>query len=537
MVKKISLIKVIILFCFLPEINAQDLSGVGELFCRVLSADSEFPVYYATIKISGTNRGLIADEEGEFRLPNNIGVSEKIKLSSIGYKTKEITVKELKTDQINIIYLESNIEDLDAVTVVSSSKPKKQERRFSAKQIVLKALSSISLNYPEKPFSYIGYYRDYQQPIDDSYEYISKRHKNSTQYINLNESIIEVFDAGFGTDYLTNNQNQTVVYSYNQNKTFAQDDMLAVPYDNKNKKYLKNVFIPPFGGNELNVLNITNAIRNHDRTSFSFIDVLDDNFIKNHFFSIEGISYLDDIPIYEINFVTEERASGKSHSGKGKIFISKENFAIHKLHYELYGQNKKAPLYEATIEYVPIKGKMYLNYITFNNKFQAGSDHYFKIMATDLDTDDMFFDVYFNNVLDKNTLYPIHKKFKVVYTYKEEKVKIKQVIALDDRIRVVLDKEQLFSLPNFKLDNLSEVLRLKIRNVKDTDGKVLHEIPKVILNQYREVFIQEVFLGKKLEGDMRLMNKNSPLSEAAINPFKDKDKYWVNTPLKRIKKH
>ncbi len=532
MIKKILIVKVVLFFSFLHGINAQDQPKTFELLCRVLDADSSFPVYYATIKLSGTNRGVIADDQGEFRLPVDLDVSKKIRLSSIGYKTKEVAVKELKNGQINIIYLEPNVEGLDEVILISKQK---KERQLNAKQIIAKALNSIPLNYPQEPFSYIGYFRDYQQPIGDSYERVAKKQKSSAQYINLNESIIEVFDAGFGTDYLTNNRNQTLVYSYNKNATFVQDSTLAIPYDNKSKKYLKNVFIPPFGGNEFNVLNITNAIRNHDRSSFSFIDILDKDFIKNHFFNLEGISYLDDTPIYELSFVSESFASGQLHFAKGKIFISKETFAIHKLNYQLYGQDRKAPLYGVTIEYAPIGKKMYLNYITFNNKFQAGSDHYFKIKNIDFNVEEMYFDVYFNNELDKNTIDPFYKKIKVTYTYKEHKVKVKEVLVLDDRLRVVIDKQQLLSLPDFKLENLAEVIRLKIKNVKDTNGKVLNEIPKVSLNQYREVFVQEVFPSKTIEGDVKLMNKNAPLSTSPINLFKNKDKYWVNTPLKKNK--
>ncbi len=533
MLKKVKRgLNVIILF-FLCTVNAQNQTEVCEVFCRVLATNSDIPVYYATIKVSGTNRGVIADSEGEFRLPCDLIASDKIVLSSIGFKTKEVAIKELRAGKVNIIYLEPVIVDLDAVNLVAK---KKKERKLPAKLIVLKALNNIPLNYPKTPYSYIGYYRDYQQPIGNSYQHISTNHNKSAQYINLNEGLIEVFDAGFGTDYLTNDQNQALIYSYNKNATFLQDSALSIPYDNVNKKYLETVFIPPFGGNEFHVLNITNAIRNHNSSSLSFIDVLDKNFINNHFFSLKGIVYLNDTSIYEIDIITNSTASGNEHFAKGKIFVAKENFAIHKLQYETYRQRKKTPLYGVTIEYMPIDQKMYLNYITFNNKFEAGSDQYFKIKTMDLNTDEMFFDVYFNTKLDKNSIYPIHKKFKATYTYKNEKVKIKKVQPLKDRLRVVIDKEQLFSLPGFKLDNLKEVLRLKIKNVKDTDGRVLNDIPKVELNQYREVFVQEVFPGKQVEKGVKLMNKNAPLSTSAINDFEEIHKYWVNTPLKKNKK-
>ncbi|WP_282080148.1 carboxypeptidase-like regulatory domain-containing protein [Aquimarina algiphila] len=534
MIFKKALFFVITIFCCcLQRINAQNQFDQDQFFCRILDEDSKTPIFYATVKLLGTNRGVIADDEGQFRLPSTLDVSGKISLSSIGYRTKEIVIGKLLSNQINIIYLKPNVEELDAVTLVSG---RKKKRRFTARQIIKKALQNIVLNYPKKPFSYIAYYRDYQQPVDDSYRVLSNQ-KKSTQYINLNESIIEVFDAGFGTDYLTNKQNQTLLYSYHRNETFAQDSALAIPYDNVKEKYLESVIISPLGGNELNVLNITNAIRNHDRMSFSFIDVLDVDFLKNHFFSLQGIRYLDDTPIYEINFVAEDAASGALHFAKGKIFIAKENFAIHKLNYEVFKQKKKNALYRVALEYAPIKGKMYLNYITFNNKFQVNTDYYFRIENIFLDLDNMFFDVYFNRKLDKKTITPISNKFKITYTSKEHKVRIKDVLTFDDHLRIVIDQEQLFSIPDFNFKNFSEDIKLKIRNISDIDGNVINEIPKVTLNQYREIFVQEVFPGKKIKDTTKTMNKYAPLSTSEINLFKDKDKYWVNTPLKKHTGH
>ncbi len=532
MLKRMFLLKLIVFCNLLSEINAQDQQEVCELFCRVVSAESGFPVYYTTVKLSGTNKGVIADHEGQFRLPCNLVDSDKIILSSIGYKTKKLDIKELQTDKINVVYLEPHLESLEAVTLTSK---KKRERKLPARLIVLRAIKNIPLNYPKLPYSYIGYYRDYQQPIGDSYTRITKQHQKDAQYINLNESIIEVFDAGFETDYFENESNQALLYSYDQNKTFIQDKALAIPYDNKKKKYLNNVDIFPFGGNEFSILKIINAIRNHNRHSFSFANVFNKNFERNHFFSLQRITSLDDQPIYEIDFVTDASVSGENHFAKGSIFISKKNFAIHKLHYELHKINEKTSIYEVTIEYVPIKNKMYLNYITFNNKFKSNSDHYFKVKEINFDPKGMFFDVFFNNELDENTIHPVHRKFKVTNTDKKHKVKIERALVLKDRLRIFVDKQQLRSLPNFSFKNLSEMMKLDINNVKDTNGKVLNRIPRFVLNQYREMFVQEVFPEKEINKNLQFMDKNIPLSESVINSFVDKHKYWVNTPLKQGK--
>ncbi|WP_281990041.1 carboxypeptidase-like regulatory domain-containing protein [Aquimarina aggregata] len=532
MVKKLFFITLLYYCTCLNVIQAQDHVDANQLFCRVLEEGSKQPILYATVKFIGTNRGLISDDRGEFRLPLDLNTIEKIEISSIGFGTKEISVKELRKDQINIIYLKSKVEELDAVALVLKKKKLPQP---SAEEIVAKALRRIPMNYPKTPFSYIGYYRDYQQPADDSYSKLYKG-KGSVQYVNLNEGIIEVFDAGFGTDYFGDNKNQTLLYSYGRNATFIQDSTLSVPYDNDKKKYLKDVTISPLGGNELSVLNITDILRNHDKVTFSFVDMFDKDFMKNHFFTLEGLSYLGDIPIYKIGFLTEAKIAGTLHYGKGKIYISKENYAIHKFNYEMYEKDKeikKSPLYAATLEYKDINGKMYLNYLTFNNKFQANSDHYFKVKKTVFDEEDLFFDVYFNRKFDKKTISSKKNRFKIEYTYKQEKINVKEVLIFDDYVRVLIDKNQLLSSPDFNKSTLKRDLRLTIKNIKDIDGNLLDKIPSVKVNQYREIFVQEVFPGKKVDKRLKVMNKYAPLLESEINQLEEKEKYWVNTPLKR----
>ena len=81
---------------------------------------------------------------------------------------------------------------------------------MSAGRIVKEAIKRIPNNYPVDPFSYIGYYRDYQQVTDSSY-LADMNFEDKHTYINLNEGVIQVFDAGFGTNRLTDELNQTVL--------------------------------------------------------------------------------------------------------------------------------------------------------------------------------------------------------------------------------------------------------------------------------------------------------------------------------------
>lgn len=60
--KKLYFIFLLTLLCF--KVNAQQ-----ETLGRVIDTKTKEPIVFATIRIKNTNLGVIADEEGYFRLP------------------------------------------------------------------------------------------------------------------------------------------------------------------------------------------------------------------------------------------------------------------------------------------------------------------------------------------------------------------------------------------------------------------------------------------------------------------------------------
>ncbi len=528
MANKLFLAIICLTLCFLPGAYTQDTGG--EIVCKVIRADSGAPVFYSTVKLFGTNRGTIADDKGQFRLPGSLNSSQKIILSSIGYEIKEVYISDLKPNTLNLIYLQPSIDKL--ATVVLRSKKKK--RRLSAKRIVKKAIASIKENYSQTPFSYIAYYRDYQQPIDSSYV-LNTDQEIYPEYINLNESILHVFDAGFDTDHLDNDDNQTVLYSYLRNEDFVRDSLFTVPYDNYKKKYLKDVVIPPLGGNELNLLTLTDAVRNYNKRSFSFVESLKLDFVKNHRFKLNKVNYLDDIALYEIDFYSYKDITKSTYRGKGKIYISKEDYAIHKLSYGLYGSKNEFPLYAVNIEYKKNGEKMYLNYITFNNRFEIYGDPSFAIEEIIYNVNNSSFDVVFNKDFDRLSIKTSRKKIKL--SYEEQKIDIEDVLLFSRHIRIKVNKKQMQKIPNLNAEGLSKNIKLLMKGITDTKGNVLNEAPKLALNQYREIFVQEVFTESRLEPRFKVVDKQAPLSASEINEFNNKHLYWINTPLKKNKKH
>ncbi len=480
------------------------------------------------------NRGTHADFNGNFEIPLKHHKNGIIKISSIGYKNKEIKLSNLKKEATNIIYLKKSNNKLDEIVIKSS----KRKKKLYARQIVRKAVENILENYPTTPHSYIGYYRDYQQPTDDSYQKMIKSDK-PIEYLNVHEAIIESFDNGFKTDKLKNKKNQALLYKFTANKDFIQDSTLTIPYDNKKKKYSENVYITPLGGNELNILDLTNAIRNHDKMSFSFTNVFDKDFIKNHFFNLKEIVYLDDIALYKIYLYSLKDKTSYEYSAYGHIYISKNDFAIHKFNYNLYYRKKKKPQYAVTIQYTPKQDKMYLNYISFNNYFETTNGNYFKIAKTIFSAKQNAFKISFNREIDISTIEPFKRNFKIYY--KQQKLKIINVSISDTDSRTIkayIDKNSTKKI-NFdkEKDNPSypSYFTFDIKNIKDTRDFEIDKRPSIKLNQYRELFVQEIFTDKKLPLQVNFIDKSLPLSKTIITNKIFKDSYWINSPLKKSK--
>ncbi len=509
----------------LPHQNLEAQEQI-EVLCQVIDKTSNEPIIYATILLKKNKLGVISDEDGNFRIPIRFKEqSDTLRISSIGYKTTEFALIRMSEAKVNVLMVAPKIESLQEVTLVSD---KRKTLKLSARKIVKSALQKMPLNYPQEPFSYIAYYRDYQQLLDSAH-YRSKKNGFDHKYINLNEGIIEVFDAGFGTNKLMDTSNQTALYDFKINQNFAIDSSLAVPYDNRDKKYLEGVIISPLGGNELNILNLTNAIRNFDRMSFSFVHVLNKDFLTNHTFNLVQVTYLDDISIYEINFRLSAHKSG-TYMAEGTIFIAKNSFAIHKLTYNLYEKEMSNHLYGVSMEYIPYGEQYYLNYITFNNSFKLKLEDYFKIIDISYNFSNSYFRLSFNHTIDENTLEPWDKNFKI--DYKNQRLKIIDVQRENN-------KELKITVPNMYIedqDTFGKNIRIKLKNIRDINGEIVNEIPLLKVNQFREIFVQEVFPKNELGEDLIFVRKNVPLSHSKTNSVKRQSHYWINTPLKSTKK-
>jgi hypothetical protein len=104
----------------------------------------------------------------------------------------------------------------------------------------------------------------------------------------------------------------------------------------------------------------------------SFIDFLDQNFIKTHNFTLENILYLDSVPVYKIKLKYIINNSDFTFWVNGYIYINARTFAIHKLSYSIICKTPEywGKILDLNLEYKEYGDKMYLNYLSLMNYFE-----------------------------------------------------------------------------------------------------------------------------------------------------------------------
>jgi hypothetical protein len=509
---------------------------------RLLDTQTNEPVVFATIRIKTKALGVITNMDGSFRIPTKFKeYGDMLEMSSMGYKTKEISMDVLEQDKLNLIFLDPGVIGLKEAIVEGKDK---SGRRLGATQIVRRAIRAIPSNYPRRLHAVIGYYRDYQL--------------KKARYVNLNEAILEVVDSGFEqNDHATT---KVRLYDYHSNSDFERDSMGSFKYDYKNyTKYIDKAYLFNYGGNEFSILRIHDAIRNHAFNSYDFVNVMDRDFISNHFFKKEDEIRLDDEMLYKISFAQNLWPFRIA----GTIYIAKKDFAIHKMEYSLYDKSRTTDnkekdkhginneiIFEVITEYKRKLDKMYLNYISFSNNFEVRMPPKFFLKETVAKLSCECFVLTFNNYVD--TLYAKEKKY---YDFKFNGKKIQiDSIGIDQKTVFVypdMDRSefsyiiyQLFAAKRTGLE-LSNKLRVEVtglRDMWDPTGirpelsNLINDREYITYRQFREFFVQEIKSNGSVLKDTLFMKKDIPIfkDQAIVKPD-NFDDYWMNTPLQNVK--
>lgn len=289
---------------------------------RVTDIEDQTPLPFASIGLKGTSLGTITNTQGEFDFHIPAGLKDgTMVISMLGYKDLAESVQNLDPDNLNRFNLSKEATMLREVVILDS---------LAGGEILQIALNSIEKNYPMKPYSMDGFYRDLK--------------KVDGKYISVLEAAVNIYDKDYSSPRNPFKLRERVSlvevrkslnYEFEFNKYFDQYNLLEELLLENNVKYRS------FTDNPLFFQNI----------------------------SREGKNSMGGRTLYELKLRGD-------HGYFLHLFIDTETYGIHKMIYR-YGDGtialqeinrsgkrvEKIMKMEKVIEFKEFEGKLYLKYL------------------------------------------------------------------------------------------------------------------------------------------------------------------------------
>ncbi len=248
------------------EINYNSYSG------EILDSDSKKPLVFATLTLEGTNISTVTNTEGTFslKIPKST-VQGNISISFLGYKTKIVSLNELRPENNEILLDIASIE----LSEVNLTVPK------SAEGLVRETLAKKGDNYFNDPTIMTAFYR----------ETIKKRRKN----VSLSEAVVTIYKAPYNTP----KRDAIQLYKSRKSTDYSKLDTVALKLE----------------GGPFNTLYVD--IMKYPEYIFT------DEDISKYSFSFDQSTRVNDRLIYVVNFEQHNYIDEPLY--KGKLYIDSEN--------------------------------------------------------------------------------------------------------------------------------------------------------------------------------------------------------------------
>lgn len=146
---RLNIFPILFLVSFTGSLQAQEKLSISG---RVVDANTNEPLPYASVVLKNTTIGTTANEQGMFMLhiPAEVGIA-MLQVSMLGYETHEMQVR--MDGHHALVRLKSAPMMMKEVVVED----------LSAKEILKRAFQNKRKNYPSVPFQFEGYYREVQR--------------------------------------------------------------------------------------------------------------------------------------------------------------------------------------------------------------------------------------------------------------------------------------------------------------------------------------------------------------------------------------
>lgn len=289
--RRLGVTLLLLLFAVMPQgLFAQDFVTVSGVVKDVLRGT---PLHYASVTLEGTHVSNVTNEEGCFSLKVPVGTDKDnlLIISYLGYNTWKGSLAmflavEGKSLDINMVPMSI---ELDPATV----------RAIDPLMLLRTALYKVRDNYPQKHVGLTAFYREMIV-------------KGKTRYLTLNEAIIDIDKAPYG--------------SYANDKAGIYKGRGSVNYDTTDTLLIN------YQGGVMATLSIDPA-----KNPFAGVS---ETMISNYYdLEIEGTEVIDSRLCYVLGF-DQKKDLGNEILYRGKVYIDSETYAICRMDYAMNVENR-----------------------------------------------------------------------------------------------------------------------------------------------------------------------------------------------------
>lgn len=304
-------------------VSAQQLKDFYTVRGVVKDKQTNRTLEYATISVSGTNVGTIANTNGEFAIKIKRDLNAKsIEVSHIGYSTSKMEVNGSDIDNV-VIALAPKPNLLDEVTVLA----------MDAQKLVERAIANIEKNYSSNSNMLTGFYR----------ETIKKRRS----YINVSEAVVEIYKTPYAEGL-----DKDLVQIYKGRKLISPkpDDTLMVKL---------------LGGPNLSIY--LDVVKNPDL-------MLNPETLSHYKFSMSESVTIEDRPHYVVSFKPQVILPYALHYGK--LYIDRETLTFSRAEFSVSMDDRNKAT-QAILRKKPFSMRFRPEEISFlvNYKLRDGKSH------------------------------------------------------------------------------------------------------------------------------------------------------------------
>ncbi|MEQ8927603.1 MAG: carboxypeptidase-like regulatory domain-containing protein [Fulvivirga sp.] len=296
---------------------------------RLIDADTEEPIIFASIGIDGKSVGTVSNTEGkfDFHIPY-IYKDHMMVIRMLGYSNIQTKISNYANSDTVTFRMNKASKVLEEIVIRDS---------LTGGDIVSAAISKIDKNFPDEPFLMDGFYRDLK--------------KVGGKYFSLLEAAVKIYDEDYKAP---NNKNRL------HERVALMEVRKSLGYSNKFTRYFEQY-------NLLEDLLLHNNIRYRQ---FPEQEVFYNSFKRGKTTMYNG----KQVHVAIGNFLVPDNAGTMFI----KLFVEVESYSIVRMEYERRFNNevlrKKGDLVSKyvsdvkTIDFKEYLGKMYLNLITLRSR-------------------------------------------------------------------------------------------------------------------------------------------------------------------------